>query len=534
MSEHGFAQLQLEYATMRHEKRERSLEYAVGSLAASLRDGVEPSLDDQASLKLLAIALHIGWVPPDVVARANLTSLTLIPRPPGKGASEPVVEVAEPVPAQPVPDQAAAPVERPVSEQLKEYVEQHGAEQVVEPMKQPVVDQAVEPVEQPVVEQVTEQVAQPIVDQTAEPMKQAVVEQVTEQVEEHGAEQAKEVDLWYVPLDPDRITLSIYERNKIANENGLKKFRGPPAQDETEIESLRCEFFRRYAKLGRRIDKVEDMKANIHRSFWRSVKNRIPAHIASDDSPPDSPESAEANALEDPLDPTGTHETDPPAAVEQKLPTKPDESTQATSAQRQSPETGDGLSPQGRKPEPPSSSQDWFHTLESPGGKTLDGEQQSAAFDEPALDPNVQTLVSSRERGNIVELRAVHAPDPDPLELSPNEATDNDMERATFLLNTPLPALGLQVADTGYEDFAQLIGEPASVESASLVRHMLFGAVAELARLRNVPKVRSELHNYLRSLRSTKFWLQHSNSNLSSVVQAADKQMRSQQGDRSE
>ena len=285
MSEHGFAQLQLEYATMRHEKRERSLEYAVGSLAASLRDGVEPSLDDQASLKLLAIALHIGWVPPDVVARANLTSLTLIPRPPGKGASEPVVEVAEPVPAQPVPDQAAAPVERPVSEQLKEYVEQHGAEQVVEPMKQPVVDQAVEPVEQPVVEQVTEQVAQPIVDQTAEPMKQAVVEQVTEQVEEHGAEQAKEVDLWYVPLDPDRITLSIYERNKIANENGLKKFRGPPAQDETEIESLRCEFFRRYAKLGRRIDKVEDMKANIHRSFWRSVKNRIPAHIASDDSP---------------------------------------------------------------------------------------------------------------------------------------------------------------------------------------------------------------------------------------------------------
>jgi hypothetical protein len=42
MSEHGFSQLQLEYAAMRTENRDQLLENAVGILAASLKDGSEP------------------------------------------------------------------------------------------------------------------------------------------------------------------------------------------------------------------------------------------------------------------------------------------------------------------------------------------------------------------------------------------------------------------------------------------------------------------------------------------------------------
>jgi hypothetical protein len=66
MSEHGFSQLQLEYAAMRTENRDQLLENAVGILAASLKDGSEPSFDDQVGLKVLAIGLHMGWVAHDL------------------------------------------------------------------------------------------------------------------------------------------------------------------------------------------------------------------------------------------------------------------------------------------------------------------------------------------------------------------------------------------------------------------------------------------------------------------------------------
>ena len=108
---------------------------------------------------------------------------------------------------------------------------------------------------------------------------------------------------------PDKITLRSDEREKIVHENGLKKFRGSPALDELDVENLRCEFFRRYAVLGRTIARVEIMKGNNNRSLWRFVKHQTPAQVVGDDGPP----------------PIGADDTDPPAAVEQETTAEPDE-----------------------------------------------------------------------------------------------------------------------------------------------------------------------------------------------------------------
>ena len=429
----------------------------------------------------------MAWVAPDVVARANLMSLMLIPRPPGgkgaggKGASEPVVEAAEPVAAQPVADQAAGPVEKPVVEQLKEYVEQHGAEQVVEPMKQPVVDHAMEPVEQPIVEQVGEKMARPIVDQAAEPMKWPVVEQVTKQMEEHGAEQAKEVDPWYVPLDP----LTPPEPSTPPD---------PPPTPEPPDEPPPASA----APVPQPQPEPEPVPALI------APVPETPKPPCNEPSTPELQRQEERASERD----TITQNVAEPLVGRIK--------TACLAG------TPDGLAIRAPQPEAEASvSVDQQEIWDTERKVGADG---GPSWAHPPFDNEPPLDVSSSQLEPQVDANADGAPHTNELEPERSRVTPNEMEHLASILSTPLSQIDIPSDEVDDRSFAKLTGDPASVAAACLVRRKLFAVIAWLAE-RTSGQVKVGLVDALRQLRSAKFWLQHSNSTFPLVMQAVEKRV---------
>ena len=103
------------------------------------------------------------------------------------------------------------------------------------------------------------------------------------------------------------------------------------------------------------------------------------------------------------------------------------------------------------------------------------------------------------------------------------QVTDGEPAGLTGLLTTPMSELDIPLPQVDDPAFARLTGDGPSKEAASLVRRKVFAALDALPELRTtrLGEVGIGRRNYLRRLRSQKFWIAHTDSTLMQVMEAA-------------
>jgi hypothetical protein len=107
------------------------------------------------------------------------------------------------------------------------------------------------------------------------------------------------------------------------------------------------------------------------------------------------------------------------------------------------------------------------------------------------------------------------------------QVTDGEPHGVTALLTTPMSELDIPLPEVDDPAFARLTGDGDGVETALLVRRKVFAAVYALPESRSMSlgDIGIERVNYLRHLRSQKFWIAHADSTLTQVMEAAKVRM---------
>jgi hypothetical protein len=309
---------------------------------------------------------------------------------------------------------------------------------------------------------------------------------------------------WHEPLATDHITLTPEDCREIVKRLDIKRFRGPHAVDETDIEKLRCEFFRRYELLGRGIDRVVALKGENDRAFWRGVKGATPADIAGEPSPPEN------DPPEDPPGPPGGDPPqDPPEPPDDDAPGDPPGPPEGDAPEDLAEVAGEPVSPSPQLPdqEPP-----------EPNPPAADPVRNPAPSQDAEPEPTV-----NHNRHDAVEPAITSELEIDSIEL-PATASAEDKRRAADLVGTPLFALVLDLTEIDDRVFGRLIGDPVDVQAATIVRRRLFAAAAELSKHR-LYRVEPRVLDYLSRLKSLKFWVEHVDPTLRYIVESAIERM---------